>query len=327
MLRGSLVHALGLALVATLAAGCDKIPLLAPGESTVTLTSTAVVLPTGGTAEVTAFVAEKSGTPVQNGTGVRFSANLGRLDPVEADTRNGIAVSMFHAGDTAGIADVRATSGGIGGTGETPVNLVKITVGAAAVKFVALRANPSTVPYTGGSADLTATVTAENGRAVTGVPVTFAASNGQLASGRVVTDEFGEARTVLTLTTTSTTRPSASLTATAGAITSAAVTVGWQDAPPPPPNVTIAASPDSVPFNDGQRFTFTATVGPAAAAATAVRYEWTFGDGSTVTTNGNVTAHIYTTKGRQSVKVRVTLANGQAIEAVTEINVAFTSTP
>ena len=43
-----------------------------------------------------AFVAEAGGTPVQNGTTVRFTTNLGRVDPVEAQTRNGMAIDDVH---------------------------------------------------------------------------------------------------------------------------------------------------------------------------------------------------------------------------------------
>ena len=57
------------------------------------------VVPNGGTTEVTATVIESGGTPVHNGTLVRFTTTLGRMDPVEAQTRNGIAVTMFIAGD------------------------------------------------------------------------------------------------------------------------------------------------------------------------------------------------------------------------------------
>ena len=101
------------------AISCDKVPLLAPTNSTVTIDAGSRVVPTGGTTEVTAIVIESSGTPVQNGTLVRFTTTLGRLDPVEAQTRNGIAVTTFFAGNDSGIAEVHATSGGAGGSTTT----------------------------------------------------------------------------------------------------------------------------------------------------------------------------------------------------------------
>ena len=67
-------------MLALAGAACDKVPLLAPTSSTVTLTAQSHVLPTGGSTEVSAYVLESSGTPVQNGTTVRFTTTLGRVD-------------------------------------------------------------------------------------------------------------------------------------------------------------------------------------------------------------------------------------------------------
>jgi hypothetical protein len=55
------------ALVVLLAAGlaaCDKVPLLAPTNSTITLSASTRVLPFDGSTGLTAFVTESSGTPV-----------------------------------------------------------------------------------------------------------------------------------------------------------------------------------------------------------------------------------------------------------------------
>jgi hypothetical protein len=341
MFRSSFVHTAirpvwGLALLAATAAGCDKMPLLAPSSSTITVNSSERILPTGGTAEVSAFVAEQSGTPVQNGTVVRFTTNLGRFDPVEAQTRNGLAIATFHAGDVAGVADVRATSGATGaggssaggGTGTATTassNVVQITVGAAAVDTVVLRATPQSVPNSGGTSDLVAAVVATGGRALAGVPVSFSASEGQLTSSRVTTDEFGEARTQLVLgqaptTGSGTGRPTASVTATAGSKTSTAVPIVWQDAQPAP-TVTLAAAGDASTAI-GHRWTFTATVANTTPASLPTRFDWDFGDGGTASTNGNLTAYVYTGSARgkvQRVTVRVTLANGQTISTITDI--------
>src|ERR1044071_3802105 len=89
------VVALGLA--AVLAVACDKVPLTAPASSTITLSAPTRTLPTGGSTELSAQVIEPAGTPVQNGTTVRFTTNLGRVDPVETTTRNGIATTTFFA--------------------------------------------------------------------------------------------------------------------------------------------------------------------------------------------------------------------------------------
>jgi hypothetical protein len=117
-----------LALSAALAVGCDSSPLVAPVASTISVSAASSSLTFGGSTEVSAYVIEEAGTPVQNGTVVRFSATLGRLDPEEAKTRDGIARTTFIAGSSAGQAQVIAMSGGAGpvaGQG----NAANITIG------------------------------------------------------------------------------------------------------------------------------------------------------------------------------------------------------
>ena len=77
-----------LAMSALVCGACDKAQLLAPTNSTITVAAAARALPVKGTTEVTAFVLE------QNGTIVRFSTSLGSVNPVEAQTRSGLAVTM-----------------------------------------------------------------------------------------------------------------------------------------------------------------------------------------------------------------------------------------
>lgn len=326
IIRFSLVCGVVLAFVA---AACDTVPLTAPTGSALTITAASSFVPTGGTTEVTAFVIEEGGTPVQNGTTVRFATNLGRMDPVEAQTRNGYAVSTFVAGDSSGIADISATSGGVGttpptngnGNGDPPATTsgsssVRITVGAAAVETIVLAANPGSVPSSGGTVDLLATVASATGRSMSGVLVTFASSEGQLSSPTALTDANGQARTTLTTTRT------ASVTASAGTKTSAAVTVTRRD-PNSVASATVTATPTTaVPGSGGQtvNFTATVTVTPADASIQATRFEWDFGDGSSRTTNGPTTSHVYTSspKTAKTVTVTISLTNGQTLVASTQ---------
>ena len=95
-----------------LAVACDKVPLLAPQESTITLSSASTVVQANGTTEIRAMVLEPSGTPVQNGTTVMFTTNLGTLLPVEARTLNGVATVQFLGNGQSGTATIKAISGG-----------------------------------------------------------------------------------------------------------------------------------------------------------------------------------------------------------------------
>lgn len=224
-----------LVMAASLMAGaCDKAQLLAPTKSTITVSAPTRVLPSGGSTEVTAFVMEQAGTPVQNGTTVRFTASLGRIDPVEAQTRNGLALTTFFAGTSSGIAEVRATSGAATG-GDDNLNLVRITIGAAAVNTVTMRANPGSIGPGGGSVELIASVVGENGQALEGVVVTFNADQGSLGSSTATTNTGGEARTTLT------TNQQTIVSATAGVKTSANVTITVRSGP----IVSIACAPAS----------------------------------------------------------------------------------
>jgi hypothetical protein len=311
-----------LALLQLAATACDRMPLTAPQNSTVTVTSPTTVLPIGGSTEISAFVSEGGGTPVQNGTVVRFTTNLGRVDPVDVQTRNGMAVTMFHAGDVSGTADIRATSGSIGGAASgsgsttTSTNTVQISVGAAAVDAVVLRANQTSIPFNGGTIELTATVTGAGGRLLPGVPVTFLASDGVLNPTSGITDSAGEVRTTLTANRAGT------VTARAGTKDSNTVTIVRREAPPIA-SVTLAASAASVTLGIGDTRTFTATVtvsGGEQNEARPVSYRWDFGDDSTATTSGNTVTHIYTTPAvRRVVTVEVSMSNGQTVSAQTEI--------
>lgn len=274
-------------LLGTMAVACDKVPLLAPTNSTITLSASARVLPTGGSTGLTAFVTESSGTPVQNGTTVRFTTSLGTVDPAETQTTNGIAVARFVAGVSSGIAEVRAISGGAtGGTGTgtgtgtatTSGNVVTITIGAAAVNAITLRANPSSVGPSGGPVELVATVVGESGNGLSGIPVTFTSDQGVLTAQSAPTDANGEARTVLT------TSQKASVTATAGTKTSTAVVVDVRTAP----GISITCAPAtgtgtncaSIQANSSNAATVVFTVTRATGTSNLRDVTIAFGDGT-----------------------------------------------
>jgi PKD repeat protein len=66
----------------------------------------------------------------------------------------------------------------------------------------------------------------------------------------------------------------------------------------------------------------TVTVSPADPAIQATKFEWDFGDGSSATTSGPNTAHVYTNPADEmkskTVTVTVTLTNGQTLVASTQ---------
>jgi PKD repeat protein len=320
-------------IVALACVSCDKVPLLAPTNSTVTIDAQSRIVPTGGSTTVTATVIESSGTPVQNGTLVRFTTTLGRVDPAEAQTRNGVATTTFYAGNDSGMAEVRATSGGAGGatsstpgTGTNPPatttsgsNVVQIAVGAGAVENVTVRANPSTVSTTSpGTVTVIATVVAAGGRLLSGIPVSFNATRGTLSSTVAATDVQGEARVTLV------TNADTTITAVAGTKTGTA-TVTAQ----PGPTVSLSCAVGSVggcaAVSQGQTVVFTAQRG--ASSSNIASSSLDFGDGTASVNLGPLSnpvsvPHTYNQTGTFTARLTATDLNGETTSAPQVVQVA-----
>jgi hypothetical protein len=325
------------ALALLVASSCDRVPLLAPTNSTVTIDAASRVVPTGGSTSVTATVIESSGTPVQNGTVVRFATTLGRLDPVEAQTTNGIATTTFFAGNDSGMADVRATSGGAGGTSTTTPgtgtnppttttsnsNVVQIAVGAGAVSRVTLRANPSTVSRTQNTAvAVVATVVGANGRLLSGIPVSFSANRGTFSSNSAVTDAQGEAQVTLTTNDTTTVR------ATAGSAEVATVDITGQDGPSVTLSCTVGGTAGCAAISQGQTVVFAAARG--GASSTIVSSTLDFGDGSNVSlgplsTTATSVPHTYSQAGTFTARLTATDVNGETTSNTQVVQVSAAS--
>src|ERR1700733_2721471 len=123
---------------AAMTVACQKVPLLAPSGSTITLTAGATALSLNGTAQIIAQVVEASGTAPQPGTVIIFTTTLGSIQPAQATTDGtGMVVVKFLAGNSSGTATISASSGGTNqGTG----GQIKILVGTAAVGKVTVSA-------------------------------------------------------------------------------------------------------------------------------------------------------------------------------------------
>ena len=290
-----------LGLVAVLALACDKVPLTAPGSSTVTITTAASA---DGSTAVTATILEAAGTPVQNGTTVHFTSSLGRMDPTEAQTKNGVATSKFVSDGASGEATITVSSG-------SATANVKFNTGLALIDSVTVRSSAGSVPATGGSVTVTARVTATGGAAMSGVPVTFSTNAGSLSSGREVTDGNGEASTRLT------TDANATVTATAGTKSG---TVAIQALNPvATPTISLAAT-GATATSAGQLWTLTATVSNNTAVGSPTKFEWNFGDGATQTTNGPSIQHAYTHELTvYTATVTATFANGSTVSSSTDL--------
>jgi hypothetical protein len=329
------IFLLGIAL-ASVAAGvtCEKVPLLAPTGSTITLTATATALSANGTTPITAQVIEAAGTPPHSGTHITFVTTLGRLQPAEAETDvNGQVSSIFMAGGSNGTATITALSGGAS-TGTT--GSLKILVGTAAVGSVAVTANPNPVPALGGSTTVTARVLDVNGNPLVASPVSFTTTAGTLSTNVVPTDSNGGAAAVLTTSTQATVTASVGAQgtsstptppATGGTTTtptstgqaSGTVTVNVAGAP------TLIITVPTTPPSAGVPASFTFAVTAATANASPIRsvtVNW--GDGSPVQdlgafTGSNTVAHTYRSAGSYAINATVVDSFGTTVPFSTSV--------
>lgn len=293
-LRPARLRAAFALLATTLAAtACDKVPLTAPTESTITLFATATSVSPNGSTDIVATVIEQAGTAVQNGTVVSFTTTLGRIEPAEARTQNGKVTVKLTADGRSGVAQVTAFSGGAAS------EKLELPIGSAAAETVTVRAEPARLSPGGGSAQIVALVRDLAGNALTGASVAFSASAGTMSNGVVQTDINGEARSTLTTSRETT------VTATVGA-KSGQTTITVDGAL----GLTVSVSPDSPVA--GRAATFTIAVTVPVGGNLVQRLEIKFGDGesrtlSVASTGGQTSvAHTYDDDGTYTVSVTVT---------------------
>jgi len=303
-------------LAAVVAAACDTVPLTAPSGSALTVSAGSTFVQPGGTTEITAYVVEQSGTAVQNGTTVHFSTNFGRVDPVDAQTRNGYATTTFIAGDLSGVADVVASSGGTGGTvtpaptpptgdnggspgtgtstpGTQNSSSVRITIGGAAADNVVLNASSTSVPLGGGTITLSAAVLDANGNRLRNVPINFSTDAGTLSATVATTDANGEAQVQLTTNReTTVTARSGTKTATLRISVNA------------PSTISLTGVPATLPAGGGS-MTLTAVVLDVSGNRLP-----------------NVPVNFSTTAGTLSQAIATTDANGEAQTTLTTTGAA-----
>ena len=174
--------------------GCDKADPVAPTGSTMTLSaSPAQISSANGTSTITAVVLRANGNPVNPGTQVRFSTNLGTIDASAETNSSGVATAILRGDGRVGTAKVTATTGNVA-TAPT----VDVAVGRAA-KTLTLQANPTNLASSGGRVRLIAVVRDTSGQPLSDATVTFQTELGRLDSrGSVLrTDANGEVRDTL----------------------------------------------------------------------------------------------------------------------------------
>lgn len=302
----------GCLLLAVWGIACDTAPLTAPTDSQVVLFASSTVVALNGTVEITANVLEPGGIPVQNGTQVNFVTTLGTIDPAEARTNGGRATVRLRAGGTSGIARVSAFTGGASAEG------LEVRIGASAATRLSLTASSGSLPPGGGTTEVLAVVTDDENRRLDGVPVNFSANAGALRDSTVVTDQNGEARTVLTATRDTT------VTATVGAVTQTlAVRVTTA------PLITVSGPTAALGVGESASFSVGVQVGSNGDPIRDVRID--FGDGTSqslgAVTGTRTVSHVYNRAGTFRVEVTATDTGGVVERQSTTITVEARTIP
>jgi hypothetical protein len=310
--RSAIIGLLSLiALPFALLAACDKVPLLAPTGTVISLipvttsgvslnsevTIIATVIENGtasagagsGSGTVTTSRAG-AGTPVQNGTLISFTTTIGHIEPSEARTHNGQVSVKLITGGASGKATITAFSGGA--SASTTLN-----VGTFAVNNVLVTTIPTSLPAAGGSVQVVASVHDDGDNPLSGVPVTFVTDNGSVSPSTATTDASGNATTTLTTSAT------AKVTAVVGTVTATAtVTVN------PRALSGFTASPSATSVGTPVTFTVTPTTGVNLS-----NVHIDFGDGdSTDLGTATSTQHAYRSSGNFTARATATDVSGQA---------------
>jgi hypothetical protein len=306
-----------LALPLALVAACDKVPLLAPTGSVITLLAATSTVSLNSEVTIIATVIENGqapagtgtgtgtgtttttrsggGTPVQNGTVITFTTTIGRIEPSEARTHNGQVTVKLITSSTSGTAVITAYSGG------ASAQLSNLKIGTAAAKTVSVTTTPQSLGVTGGTTQVVASVVDEGGSPIGGVPVTFSTDKGSITPSTVTTDSSGVATATLTTTAT------AKITAAVGALNgTSTVTVNARSL------TSFTASPTAA--SAGVPITFTVT---PASGANISNVRVTFGDGES-TNLGAIGAatpvpHTYTRTG--TFTATATAGDGDSLNA------------
>jgi hypothetical protein len=298
---------------------CDKMPLVAPSGTAITLISAANTLAVNGSVDITAVLIEGgatgttdgtvtsgSGTAVHNGTLVTFLTTLGRIEPAEARTQSGRAVVKLIADGRSGIATITALSGASSKT-------LAVNIGAASATRVVVTANPQSLPATGGTTTIAARVEDAQGNGVLGVPVSYSTTAGTLQTTNVLTNDQGLASTTLTTT------QAATITASTGGATAAlSATVAITLRPRTTLDITgPGGATIAVPAS------FTVTPG-TTTIVTDVTVD--FGDGTSLQLNtvsgARAFSHLFADIGLMRVVARATDSEGAVTTASTEVAVA-----
>lgn len=167
---------------------CHQVILTAPLDSTMVLIANPTfIAANGGKSVISAVVTESIGTPVPDGTVVQFETTLGRIEPEQGKTNDGIARVNLVADGRSGTATIIAFSGAATATlggGPTPQPSGSpvpsggggVVIGNTNAAGIIVTADPPRLTSSRTTL-VTATVVDSAGNPISGVPVFFAVTD------------------------------------------------------------------------------------------------------------------------------------------------------
>lgn len=301
--RHAALAGLALFLASGLFLACGEGTPVAPSTALMRISAYPTRIDIRGTSTVTVNIYRSNGNPVNPGTEIRLSSNLGLVDQVIYTDDDGVAQGKLKGDGRVGTATVSAFSGAV-----EPVT-VDVAVGQLAASM-SLQVTPSSVPESGGSLELLALVRDDESQPLQGATVNFRSEVGNLESGGrfILTNALGEARDTLTVSAADLQnigddnfQVTAEVGGSGGSIISRDFSVGIQRRPLA--SFTFQVVGNTVTFND------TSTGGPTS-------WTWDFGDDTPVSTQRNP-VHTYSAPG--SYVVTLTARNSIGTDTASNV--------
>jgi hypothetical protein len=290
-----------LALFSVVLSSCDEGTPVAPEGTILRISANPTRIAKTGTSNITLQALRSNGNPVNPGTEIRLSSNIGLIDPVVYTDTDGVAHATLRGDGRVGVATVSAYSGGV-----EPVE-TEVEVGSRA-GAISVSADPTSLGLEGGVVELIALVRDDEGQPLPGASVNFRTEAGSLRSGGafLTTDADGEVRDRLTVSAEDAqSEPDRIITVTAesgGASGVVSDTVEITIQTPPQASFTFTISNNIVSFTD-------------TSSGNPTQWRWNFGDGASSTEKNPV--HMYTAAGSYVVRLTATNAFGSGEASAT----------
>ncbi|MCP3910047.1 MAG: hypothetical protein GY713_03740, partial [Actinomycetia bacterium] len=170
-------------LLAVSLTGCDD-PPIAPESSMLAISANPSTIGINGSSVITVNLIRTGGRPVDDGTEVLLSTNLGTIPAVALTDHRGVATATLQAGDQEGTAMVNASSG-------SATSTTQVTVARASLQ---VSANPSTVrPGSTSTVTIIATIGSSGQPVAAGTEILLTTTLGEVPD-LVTTDGRGIAK-------------------------------------------------------------------------------------------------------------------------------------